>query len=59
MNTTTKRYPRTTTEAFSDADRAGCVQGPYLSSSTMAAKAAKLAALIVGFVLLAFVGVSA
>jgi len=29
MNKTTSRYPRTTTEAFSDADRAGWVQGPY------------------------------
>lgn len=30
MSTPTFRtYPRSTIEAFNDADRAGCVQGPY------------------------------
>lgn len=33
MNTTTKTYPRTTVEAFPDAHRAGCVQGPYRAPS--------------------------
>lgn len=57
MNTTTKRYPRTTTEAFPDAERAGCIQGPYNSGFQFTPRLLALAAALVGIIVLAVVGV--
>ncbi len=58
MNTTTKRYPRTTTEAFPDADRAGCIQGPYRDGFPLTSRLLALAAALVAVIVLATVGVS-
>lgn len=53
MNITTKRHPRTTTEAFADADRAGCIQGPYGSPNPFTVHMLALSAALVGAIVTA------
>jgi hypothetical protein len=52
-------FPRTTTEAFNDADRAGCISGPFRSSGATTGRLLLAAVVLVGLIVATVLGVPA